>query len=89
MKQNYTTKFVVDALGDLDVDNQNFEYKSAVNNVNRYNELVGDLVNLLIKAGSKQNSVYYGEKVVAERSNEVLKKMHQKIGEHLSTTTTR
>ena len=89
MKQNYTTKFVVDALGDLDVDNQNFEYKSAVNNVNRYNELVGDLVNLLIKAGSKQNSVYYGEKVVAERSNEVLKKMHQKIGEHLSTITTR
>ena len=89
MKQNYTTKFVVDALGDLDVDNQNFEYKSAVNNVNRYNELVGDLVNLLIKAGSKQNSVYYGEKVVAERSNEVLKKMHQKIGEHLSTTTAR
>ena len=89
MKQNYTTKFVVDALGDLDVDNQNFEYKSAVNNVNRYNELVGDLVNLLIKAGSKQNSVYYGETVVAERSNEVLKKMHQKIGEHLSTTTTR
>ena len=89
MKQNYTTKFVVDALGDLDVDNQNFEYKSAVNNVDRYNELVGDLVNLLIKAGSKQNSVYYGEKVVAERSNEVLKKMYQKIGEHLSTITTR
>ena len=89
MKQNYTTKFVVDALGDLDVDNQNFEYKSAVNNVNRYNELVGDLVDLLIKAGSKQSSVYYGEKVVAERSNEVLKKMYQKIGEHLSTITTR
>lgn len=89
MKQNYTTKFVVDALGDLDVDKQNFEYKSAVNNVNRYNELVGDLVNLLIKAGSKQNSVYYGDKVVAERSNEVLKKMYQKIGEHLSTITTR
>lgn len=89
MKQNYTTKFVVDALGDLDVGNQNFEYKSALNNVDRYNELVGDLVDLLIKAGSKQNSVYYGEKVVAERSNEVLKKMYQKIGEHLSTTTTR
>ena len=89
MKQNYTTKFVVDALGGLDVDKRNLEHKIAVNNVDRYDALVGDLVNLLIKAGSKQNSVYYGEKVVAERSNEVLKKMHQKIGEHLLTTTTR